>query len=631
MGRLPILYRWAASVITLGIISGFTAALVPYQRAAELPPEPDVQPSLWTEQGWPKLTYLPQPEEIWQCDVAIVGGSLGGVAAAAQAMRSGATTCLIELTPWLGGQLTSQGVSAIDESLPMRDSQNFTANWQEFKQLILSQWITLPSWTGVQQPVPVRQINSCWVGDVCFPPQAGVAAIEAWLESALPLAPDSRWSTATAFKGAEFDTTGQLITALYGVKRIPTDPAYVPSGYLSKDLHVWYSWSSTEEFQKVPIRLEAKPGQSLIVIDATDTGELVAWSGLPYRVGSESQATTGEYHAALADNQECTQAFTYPFVLAIHDDGGASLNQLAQIETGLTKAEHRREYSLEGFPMFGGKSFFQYRRIVSLTRNNPFYGSPAQGDMALINWNRGNDWGLMNPALLMTPEQIRASGQHHNWLGGLNFNALKDAENHALLFAEWLMATQAQPGYPLAYLSGHQSPLGTESGLSVYPYIREGRRILGRAAYDMSSFMIREQDIRIGLEGSRDFGTTAVALTHYAIDMHGCRYRNWHPSYSANSAPIHEYYVKPIEIPLESLIPQRLDNLLIGGKGIAVTHIVNAATRVHYGEWNIGASAGSIAGWIWQHPDYTTPTDIQLSDLPQIQTYLRSQGLNLDW
>ena len=50
-----------------------------------------------------------------ETDVAIIGGGLGGVAAALAAISGGARVVLSEETDWLGGQLTSQGVSAPDE------------------------------------------------------------------------------------------------------------------------------------------------------------------------------------------------------------------------------------------------------------------------------------------------------------------------------------------------------------------------------------------------------------------------------------------------------------------------------------------------------------------------------------
>ena len=45
-------------------------------------------------------------------DVAIIGGGASGVSAAVQASRLGSKVVLVEQTDWLGGMLTSAGVSA---------------------------------------------------------------------------------------------------------------------------------------------------------------------------------------------------------------------------------------------------------------------------------------------------------------------------------------------------------------------------------------------------------------------------------------------------------------------------------------------------------------------------------------
>jgi hypothetical protein len=76
-----------------------------------------------------------------------------------------------------------------------------------------------------------------------------------------------------------------------------------------------------------------------------------------------------------------------------------------------------------------------------------------------------------------------------------------------------------------------------------------------------------------------------------------------------------------------------LDNLLIGGKAIAVTHIVNASTRVHVGEWAVGAAAGTTAAWIVQQDDPTlTPQGIvDRALVGSLQQQLRSQGIRLEW
>ncbi|CDN11851.1 Putative secreted protein [Richelia intracellularis] len=53
-------------------------------------------------------------EEIYIADVLVVGGGVGGTAVAIQAARKGARTILVSEYPWLGGMLTSAGVTAPD-------------------------------------------------------------------------------------------------------------------------------------------------------------------------------------------------------------------------------------------------------------------------------------------------------------------------------------------------------------------------------------------------------------------------------------------------------------------------------------------------------------------------------------
>lgn len=587
--------------------------------------------------GRPQLSPLPAPKEVWECEVVVVGGSLGGVSAASQSMQTGAKTCLIELSPWLGGQISSQGVSALDESMSMRSSGSFSPSWVAFRTLIREQLITLPAWTGLSSPQTAEAVNSCWVGTLCFPPKAGASASEQLLQAAVQRSPDSRWQTETAFKGAEFDPTGREITAVYAVHRKPRDANYSPKGRLSQELPSWYSWSSDQTFDKVPIRLQPPRGQRMIVVDATDTGEFVGWAGIPYRLGSEAQATTSELYASRQDNPDCTQAYTFPFAMAILDDRGYSQKVLSQIQPDYSRAEHQDYYDLEGFPMFDGASVFKYRRIVSTRLEDSRLGPPAPGDITMMNWNRGNDWVFMDPPLILNEKKIAESGQHGNWMGGLSLSSLRHAEEHAMLFGEWLMQTQATPDSPLTYLMGVDAPMGTLSGLSMMPYIREGRRILGRPAYGQNQFMLQESDLRLDMPGGRDFSATVVGMTHYGIDMHGCRYRTSMITGEASGAPVQdERIIRPIQIPLEALIPQGVDNLLIGGKGIAATHIANAATRVHYGEWAIGGAAGATAGWLVQQdqpnqPDLM-PTDIVPDQLiVQLQGNLQAQGLNLAW
>lgn len=611
---------------------GLGMVLAGFERSPNASAQTVAHNNGFSSNGRPHLSPLPTAKEVWTCDVVVIGGSLGGVAAASHAMQSGATTCLIELTPWLGGQISSQGVSALDESQVMRSEETLSESWMHFKRLIAKQKVILPDWVNLAGERRVDEINSCWVGILCFPPIAGASASEQLLKNAATRSPQSRWSVSTAFKGADFDESGRLVTAIHAVRRTPRDPNYLPKGRFSADLSNWYSWSSTKEFEKTPIRLQAPKGKTMMVVDATDTTELVGWAGIPHRLGSDSIATTGERNASRQDNEDCTQAFTFPFVLAIRDDQGASLKTLTQLESDYSKEEHRKDYDLQGFPVFTGRSFFNYRRIVSLKPDDPYASTPVPGDMTLVNWNRGNDWKFMDPPLILSDAEIDKAGQRQNWLGGLSIVALRHGENHAFLFAHWLLENHAKE-LPLSYLWGTESPLKTESGLSMVPYIREGRRIIGRKAYNQREFAVREADLRIDLPGARDLSPTAIARIHYSIDIHGCRYRNSEDDGEASSAPALETKVRPTLIPIEGLIPRGVDNLLIGGKGIAVTHIANGMTRIHQGEWSIGASAGAIAGWlVTRAPKGLLPPDIASKQMmAPIRDHMSRQGLSFNW
>ena len=47
-------------------------------------------------------------------DVLVVGGGASGISAGVQAARMGVPVMVVEETPWVGGMLTSAGVSCID-------------------------------------------------------------------------------------------------------------------------------------------------------------------------------------------------------------------------------------------------------------------------------------------------------------------------------------------------------------------------------------------------------------------------------------------------------------------------------------------------------------------------------------
>ena len=283
--------------------------------------------------------------------------------------------------------------------------------------------------------------------------------------------------------------------------------------------------------------------------------------------------------------------------------------------------------------------------------------------------------------LVYSREQLEALGQLEpgEWLGGLRTETLQAGEELALGFYYWLVAgttdswqerrkaeghevTDKVPHLNHQLLTGFDSPMGTAHGLSKYPYIREGRRIIGRESYaHPDGFTVNEIDISrqdyqtdyyrdrlstddfrnlwqsiAGLEAISAIRTgqdpntitrrtrstifpDSVGIAQYAIDFHPCMEQS-PPEKPGNierpgSRQGHGL-AYPGQIPLRSMIPQKIDNMLVAGKSIATSHIAAAAYRVHSFEWSVGAAAGTTA-------DFALSQDIapfELTDnMPRIE------------
>ena len=95
-------------------------------------------------------------------DVIIVGGGAGGTSAAIESSRNGAKTLLIEETDWLGGMLTSAGVSAVDGNYKLP-----SGFWGEFKDSLVSHYGSLDA------------LKTGWVSNVLFEPRVGNEILKA--------------------------------------------------------------------------------------------------------------------------------------------------------------------------------------------------------------------------------------------------------------------------------------------------------------------------------------------------------------------------------------------------------------------------------------------------------------------
>jgi hypothetical protein len=102
------------------------------------------------------VLFLISCDDSSEYDVIVIGGGAGGTSAAIQSARNGAKTLLIEETDWLGGMLTSAGVSAVDGNYKLP-----SGFWGEFKDSLVSHYGNLEA------------LKTGWVSNTLFEPRVG--------------------------------------------------------------------------------------------------------------------------------------------------------------------------------------------------------------------------------------------------------------------------------------------------------------------------------------------------------------------------------------------------------------------------------------------------------------------------
>ncbi len=590
---------------------------------------------------------IPEQEEV--CEILVVGGGLAGVATAYEALLAGRTVCLTEVTDWVGGQISSQGTSALDERYSQRLLGIYPRGYRELRDRLQK------FYRGRQNP------GDCWVSEACFLPKDGHTVLLDMLHDAANQGDgELKWFPSTVVK--ELDISHGQIQGAIAIQHQP-QPGAPPLNTepLSATIEDWYRYEDSANFAKTTLRFVPAPHQpdaaaDWYVIDATETGELLALADVPYRLGIDPRSYLEPSSSSEAGDPYCTQGFTYTFAME------ATAEPQAQVMPSFYP-QFAPYYSYE-LARFDFETVFTYRRIFSDRRQqrrapqNRYGVSIAKpGDISMQNWTWGNDYrpGTSQDNLIYTRDQLLASGQLQpgGWLGGLRTESLRQAEHIAQGFYYWLVAgttdsqlgdgvKQPQPNH--RYLSGLNSPMGTVHGLSKHPYMREGRRLLGRPSsgypdgFSISEIDISRKDYRdpyyaqtlpaaayrrllialSGLEatalvsGERPVDQAArrtrstiyqdaVGVGHYAIDFHPCMAQSPPEAPGNHERPGERRGADgnpyPFQIPLRALIPQRIDNMLVAGKSIATSHIVAAAYRVHSFEWSSGAAAGNTAAF----------------------------------
>jgi len=184
-------------------------------------------------------------------DIIIVGGGTSGVVSAIQSSRMGSKTLLIEESNWLGGMMTSAGVSAMDGNYKLP-----SGFLKEFRDSLVSHYGHLDS------------LKTGWVSNMMFEPSVGNQILK-------------------NIANSQKNLTIKYNSIVEGVQKNESFIVNLQSG----------------------LNYESK-----VLIDATELGDLIPMLNLPYSIGMDSNKKYGEDIAPDVSNN-IIQDLTYVMIL----------------------------------------------------------------------------------------------------------------------------------------------------------------------------------------------------------------------------------------------------------------------------------------------------------------------------
>jgi hypothetical protein len=503
-----------------------------------------------------------QAGEELRSDIIIIGGGLGGCAAALAACRLGASVIMTEPTDWIGGQVSQQAVPP-DEHQWIEEAGR-TTSYARYRTLIREYYKKNYALTNAAREKKYLNPGNGAVSRICHEPAVSVSVLEAMLG---PANSNGRLKILFNTQPVEASVRNDKIDSVSCLDKNTGDTIVLHGRYF---------------------------------IDASEEGDLLALSGTEYTIGAESRKQTGEPHAPEEADPRNIQALTHCFAIdhlegedhtidrpGMYDfwkDYVPPLNPawpgpILSLDYSYPRTLIPKTLSfvppgkVTPAPATESLNLWLYRRMID--RSNFVSGTYAS-DITVINWPQ-NDYMKGN----ITDVPFETRKQH-----------IYEAKQLSLSLLYWLQTEAPRPDGKQGWkgLRLRKDIMGTEDGLAKFPYIRESRRIL-------AEYTIREQDITMD-ERQKVAGDSSKRLLakpfHDSVGI-GYYHLDLHPSTGGDN------YIDmasvPFQIPLGAMIPRRMENLIPGCKNIGTTHISNGCYRLHPVEWSIGEAAGSICAF----------------------------------
>jgi hypothetical protein len=459
-------------------------------------------------------------------DVVVVGATAGGIAAAIEAARVGAQVALLEETDVIGGQFATQAVGPADDP----GFNNESGIYAELRARAAAYYAGAgKTFIRAVEPHVAVQI---------FGDMLAAAGVTVFLRARV----------------VSVDATGNVVS---GVRAATHDAGDVD--------------------------FAAK-----VVIDATDTGDVIALSPARYRAGNRTSDAL--------DPSACVQDITYGVVIEHYPNGAPSELLVSTKPPGYDPAP------FDAFFQKTGWTFDQFVRYRALPNSSSATDWDGGADLSAITKTVVNAYNDFPMRVADLERSARASAYCQAKLRTLQALYYIEVETG---HSDWAIATDEgyDTPYNLEEAQCAEVPAeykGVEKYFPPTPYVREGRRLVGVTT------LVASQAARVGtypnayaafdLHGS-------AAVNDYAFDLHGCSDEaSLEPSLEtltdvpdASPGVYAPGVYGPFQVPLEALVPETVDGLLAAEKNISVSRLVNGATRVHPDVMHNGMAAGALA------------------------------------
>ena len=489
-------------------------------------------------------------------DVVVAGGGMGGMGAAIQAARLGASVLVVEPTEYLGGQAIAAGVSTMDDMSRIR-----SGIYLEFIARIRRHYEAVG-----------KSMGTCYWDPrtIAFEPHVGGRMLRELADGARARGKNTldilHGASVTEVRKDGPRVRGVTVTAAGGGKR------------------------------NVSCR---------VLIDATEYGDVLPLAGAAYRAGNSV--------SPFVKSDSMVQDITWTAVIRRYSGGVPGHLRPWRPLPGYELA--KRNY--ESYVTRDGANFrgvYPVALPVNFATHNAYRGLPDSSsawgyDASKENWphisktgvNWGNDYpgkyswegrrGL--PAAYLEDPAARLQIEKDALIKTLHFIYYMQNE----LGENWSVADDEYRNTTLPRAAEGLPPEWQElvRYMPAIPYVRESRRIIGEHTLTSSELLHNSLSYRDG-QTSHEF-PDAIAIGGYILDLHGADTdadMEWELEERAASSQINRPR-GPFQVPMRALIPKDVEGLLAAEKNLSMSRLAAGALRLQPICMMTGQAAGALA------------------------------------